>query len=85
MYTHMYTPPPPPLTPHSQLLNPLKLLCVHGGAVESRVACNGCSRRLTVYYLSVAVRRSNRSTVHCTRVWSGVWVVWCAAVLVAGE
>ena len=74
MHTHY-----PSHTPDSQLLNPLKLLCVHGGAVESCVVCNDCSRRRTVCTVSgrewCEVRKSNRSTVHCTRVWCGVWVV----------
>ena len=39
--------------------------------------------------LSVAVSGvrqggATEAAVHCTRVWCGVWVVWCAAVLVAG-
>ena len=87
--TPMCIPPIPTPTPHSQLLNPLKLLCVHGGAVVSRLVCNGCSRRCTVCTNAVSGREwcevRRRSTVRCTRVWCGVWVVWCAAVLVAGE
>ena len=86
--TCTHTTLPPPLTSESQLLIPLKVLCVCGDAVESCVVCNGCSRTRTVCTVSgrewCEVRRSNRSTVHCTRVWCGVWVVWCAAVLVAG-
>ena len=85
--SHAHT--PPSTSPHSQLLNDLKPLCVHGGTEESHVACNGCGRRRTVYTVVgrewCEVRRSNRSTVHCTRVWYGVWVGWCAAILVAGE
>ena len=75
--SHAHT--PPSTSPHSQLLNVLKPLRDHGGAEESYVACTVSGRE------RCEVRKSNRSTVHCTRVWSGVWVVWCAAVLVAGE
>ena len=85
--SHAHT--PPSTSPHSQLLNVLKPLCVHGGAEESHVACNGCGQRRTVCTVSgrerCEVRRGNRSAVHHTCVWCGVWVDWCAAVLVAGE
>ena len=85
--SHAHT--PPSTSPHSQLLNVLKLLCVHGGAEESHVACNGCGRRRTVCTVSgrerCEVRKSN-CMKYCPLYTCVVWgVVWCAAVLVAGE
>ena len=60
--SHAHT--PPSTSPHSQLLNVLKPLCVHGGAEESHVACNGCGRRRTVYTVS------GRELSVCMSVWS---------------
>ena len=87
-HMHTHHPPPSPPLPFTVAESPESALCPWWCCgelcglqwLQQETHCLHCQGREWC-----EVRRSNLSTVHHTRVWCGVWVVWYAAVLVAGE
>ena len=86
-HAHTHHPPlfpyPTPQLPFTVAESPEGALCLWWCCGEScglqwlqqETHCLHCGREWC------EVRRSNRSTVHCTRVWYGAWVVWCGLTL----